>query len=111
VALDSTLVSTLIAIAAGAIGSLLSWIIASSKNNNELEKQDIRIMGAISSLETRLVELKGDFKEFVKESRLENRELEIKIEESDRRFRSLTGFLSSKGLHYRTRSNEKETLS
>lgn len=110
-AVDSTIAGTLIAIAAGAIGSLLSWMLASGKNNNELEKQDIRIMAAIHSLETRLVELRGEFKEFVKEERLENRELEIKIDESDRKFRSLVSFLASKGFHYRIRGNDKETLS
>jgi septal ring factor EnvC (AmiA/AmiB activator) len=109
--LDSTIVATLIAIAAGAIGSLIGQMFASQKSSHELEKQDIRTMEAIKRIEEKLLEVKADLRETGKEMRVCDRELEKAIEESDRRFRSLVNFLAGKGLHYRVRDDNKGTLS
>jgi septal ring factor EnvC (AmiA/AmiB activator) len=109
--LDSTIVATLIAIAAGAIGSLIGQVFASQKSSHELEKQDIRTMETIKRIEEKLLELKEDLRETGSEMRACDRDLVSAIEESDRKFRSLVNFLAFKGLHYRVRDDDKGTLS
>lgn len=109
--LDSTIVATLIAIIAGAIGSLIGSLIAGSKSDRELEKQDIRIESAITRLKERSDDTRSDMKELEREFMGKVSLLEQRLDESDRRFRSLVNVLASKGIHYRFRSNERETLS
>lgn len=65
--LDSTIISGLIAIAAMAIGALLSYLIASTKTSHELEKQDIRIESATTRLNERQGDLRSDVKELERE--------------------------------------------
>jgi hypothetical protein len=65
-----------------------------------LREQDIKHTAAIKICEERLLELKT-----------ERNELEKKLEALERQFRSLVNFLAGKGLQYRIRNSDKETLS
>jgi len=102
---------TAIGLVAGTIGGAIVRIEKNNQARNELEKQDIRITEAIKRLDERLTDYRSDLKELEREAIATDRELEIKIDESDRRFRSLVNFLASKNLHYRIRDSNKETLS
>lgn len=102
---------TAIGLLAGSIGGAIVRIERNNQARYELEKQDIRIENAIKLMEGKLTEIKADGKEFESETRTTCRELEGKIDDSDRRFRSLVNFLAAKGLHYRIRNSDRETLS
>ena len=99
------------ALAVASVTGLVSWMLSSMASDRSRETQDIRHTKDIERLNEKVSELRGDYKEEVKLLRERDRELELAQDESDRRFRSLVGFLSSKGLHYRIRGNDKETLS
>ena len=109
--LDSTILSVLIGIAAGAIGAMLSYLIASTKTSHELENQDIRIESAIARLSERYGDTREDLKELDREFLGKISLLEQRLDDSDRKFRSLVNFLAGKGLHYGIRDRDKGTLS
>jgi vacuolar-type H+-ATPase subunit I/STV1 len=108
---DSTVLTFLL----GGIGGALASYYA-------LREQDIKHTEAIKSLTDKVSELKADARDIRKELNATEREIrkeliayskefESDLTAIERKFRSLVNFLAGKGLHYKIRDGDKETLS